>query len=251
MKKILALLALVIFISSGSQAQDIPDSPEPPKLVNDLADALGEEEENYLEQKLLAWEDSTSNQLAIVLVKSLNGMDVADYSVRLAEKWGIGSKKNNGILLLVAMQDRKSRIEVGYGLEGRITDAISRRILSDDLKPAFKEGKYLTGLDKATTHIISAAAGEYEAEEKQSKRKAKKEISWTFIIILFVMLFLISRNRKGGGGNGGGGFLTGMLLGNMLGGNRHSSWGDFSSGSGSFGGFGGGSFGGGGASGDW
>jgi uncharacterized protein len=247
MKKILALLALVIIISSGSQAQDIPDAPNPPRLVNDLADALRDEEEDYLEQKLLAWEDSTSNQLAIVLVKSLDGMDVADYSVRLAEKWGIGSKKNNGILLLVAMEDRKSRIEVGYGLEGRITDAISRRILADDLKPAFKEGKYLTGLDKATTHIISAAAGEYQAEAKAPKSKKRKGIGWGAILFILFILYLMSRNRGGGGG----GFLTGMLLGNMLGGNRHSSWGDFSSGSGSFGGFGGGSFGGGGASGDW
>jgi len=248
MKKILALLALVIFILSGSQAQDIPDSPEPPKLVNDLADALRDEEEDYLEQKLLAWEDSTSNQLAIVLVKSLDGMDVADYSVRLAEKWGIGSKKNNGILLLVAMEDRKSRIEVGYGLEGRITDAISRRILADDLKPAFKEGKYLTGLDKATTHIISAAAGEYQAEAKASKSKKRKGLGWGAILFILFILYLVSRNRGGGGG----GFLTGMLLGHTLGGgSRHSSWGDFSSGSGSFGGFGGGSFGGGGASGDW
>jgi len=247
MKKILALLALVIIISSGSQAQDIPDAPNPPRLVNDLADALRDEEEDYLEQKLLGWEDSTSNQLAIVLVKSLDGMDVADYSVRLAEKWGIGSKKNNGILLLVAMEDRKSRIEVGYGLEGRITDAISRRILADDLKPAFKEGKYLTGLDKATTHIISAAAGEYQAEAKAPKSKKRKGIGWGAILFILFILYLMSRNRGGGGG----GFLTGMLLGNMLGGNRHSSWGDFSSGSGSFGGFGGGSFGGGGASGDW
>jgi len=247
MKKILALLALVIIISSGSQAQDIPDAPNPPRLVNDLADALRDEEEDYLEQKLLGWEDSTSNQLAIVLVKSLDGMDVADYSVRLAEKWGIGSKKNNGILLLVAMEDRKSRIEVGYGLEGRITDAISRRILADDLKPAFKEGKYLKGLDKATTHIISAAAGEYQAEAKAPKSKKRKGIGWGAILFILFILYLMSRNRGGGGG----GFLTGMLLGNMLGGNRHSSWGDFSSGSGSFGGFGGGSFGGGGASGDW
>lgn len=247
MKNILALLALVILLSSVGFAQEIPDAPVPPRLVNDLADALRDEEEQFLEQKLLAWEDSTSNQLAVVLVKSLEGMDVADYSVRLARKWKIGSTKNNGILLLVAMEDRKSRIEVGYGLEGKITDAIARRILADELKPEFREERYLTGLDKATNKIISAAAGEYQAEEKQSKRKAKKEIGGTFIIILLVALFLMTRNRRGGGG----GFLTGMLLGNMLGGNRHSSWGDFSSGSGSFGGFGGGDFGGGGSSGDW
>ncbi len=248
MKQFLAVLALVLFLFSGAAAQDIPEVPQPPRLVNDLADALSGEEENYLEQKLLGWEDSTSNQLCIVLVKSLQGMDVADYSVRLAEKWKIGSKKNNGLLLLVAMDDRKSRIEVGYGLEGKITDAISRRILADYLKPAFREKQYFNGLDQASDQLISAAAGEYKAEEKKVGGKKKKGLGWGVVFAILIILYLISRNR---GGGGGGGFLTGMILGNMLGGQRHSNWGDFSSGSGSFGGFGGGSFGGGGSSGDW
>ena len=245
MKKIPALLAIFLILLFAARAQEIPAKPEPPRLVNDLAGVLTDEEENYLERKLLAWEDSTSNQLAIVLVKSLNGMDVADFSVRLAREWKIGSTKNNGVLLLAALDERKSRIEVGYGLEGKITDAVSRRILADELKPEFREGRYLSGLDKASDKLIQAAAGEYKAEAGKTKTSKKKGWSWLTVVFILLVLFLISR-----GGNGGG-FLTGMILGNMLGGNRHSSWGDFSSGKGSFGGFGGGDFGGGGASGDW
>ena len=247
MNKKSALLALAFAASLACYAQEIPEAPDPPRLVNDLADVLSESEEQYLEQKLLAWEDSTSNQLAVVLVKTLSGMEVSDYSVQLARKWKIGSARNNGILLLAAVEDRKTRIEVGYGLEGRITDAVSRRILADELKPEFREGRYLTGLDKATDKIISAAAGEYKAESQVKKGKKKKGLGWGLIISIIIILYLISRSRGGGGG----GFLTGMLMGNMMSGGRHSSWGDFSSGSGSFGGFGGGDFGGGGASGDW
>jgi uncharacterized protein len=247
MNKKPALLAFAFAASLACFAQEIPKAPDPPRLVNDLADVLSESEEQYLEQKLLAWEDSTSNQLAIVLVKNLAGLEVSDYSVQLARKWKIGSTKNNGILLLAAIEDRKTRIEVGYGLEGRITDAVSRRILADELKPEFREGRYLTGLDRATDKIISAAAGEYKAEAPVKKGKKKKGMGWALIISIIIILYLISRSRGGGGG----GFLAGMLMGNMMSGGRHSSWGDFSSGSGSFGGFGGGDFGGGGASGDW
>ena len=248
MNKKPALLAFAFAASLACYAQEIPEAPDPPRLVNDLADILSDAEEQYLEQKLLAWEDSTSNQLAVVLVNTLSGMEVSDYSVQLARKWKIGSTKNNGILLLAAVEDRKTRIEVGYGLEGRITDAVSRRILADELKPEFRDGRYLSGLDKATDKIISAASGEYKAEPGKTKGKKKKGMGWALIISIIVILYLISRNR---GGGGGGGFLTGMLMGNMMSGGRHSSWGDFSSGSGSFGGFGGGDFGGGGSSGDW
>ncbi len=243
------LLVILILLSPRIFAQEIPDASKPARLVNDFADVLSEQEEAQLEQKLISWSDSTSNQMAIVLIKSLEGMDVADYSVRLSEKWKIGTKQNNGLLLLVAMEERKSRIEVGYGLESRITDAISRRILADYLKPAFKESRYYEGLDLASTQLIEAAAGEFKGEPEK-KHKKKKGLGLGFIIVLIIILYLASRNK---GGGGGGGFLTGMLLGNMLSGGRHrgGGWGDFSSGSGSFGGFGGGSFGGGGSSGDW
>lgn len=214
---------------------------------------LSPDQEYALEQKLIAFEDSTSNQLAIVLIKSLEGYEIADYSVQLALKWGIGSKKNNGILLLAAIEDKKVRIEVGYGLEGVITDAISKRIITNDIKPFFKQSQYYEGVDAATTDLFSASKGEYEGEYKYSKGKKKgKGVGIGVIIFIIILFFILS--KMGGGRGGGGGFLTGMLLGNLLGGSNRGGWGDFSGGKGNFGGFGGfggGSFGGGGSSGDW
>jgi len=234
---------------SELQAQNIPEPSNPPKLVNDFADVLSPDQENALEQKLIAFEDSTSNQLAIVLIKSLEGYEIADYSVQLALKWGIGTKKNNGILLLAAIDDRKVRIEVGYGLEGVVTDAISKRIITQTIKPYFKQSGYYEGLDAATNDLFSASKGEFQGEFQYSKGKKKgKGLGIGIIIIIVILIFIFS--RKGGGG--GGGFFTGMLLGQLLGGNRHGGgFGDFSGGKGDFGGFGGGSFGGGGSSGDW
>lgn len=242
------------------QAQQLPDVQNPPRLVNDFADVLSPEEEQALEEKLLRYEDSTSTQVAIVLVKSLEGYDVADYSVRLALKWKIGTQKDNGVLVFAAMEDRKTRIEVGYGLEGALTDLTTKRILDEDVKPNFKQGAYYQGLDQATTHLFQAAKGEYKADAPPKRNvKKKKGIGLGLIIVIVVfVLLLIFRNRGGNRGGRGGGdwgdFMTGMLLGQMLSGGRRGGgggWGDFSSGSGSFGGFGGGSFGGGGSSGDW
>lgn len=239
-------------------AQNIPDAPTPQRLVNDFAGTLSTSERDNLEQKLLAYEDSTSNQVAIVIISSLEGYEVADYANRLAAKWGIGSKKNNGILVLLAMAERKSRIEVGYGLEGKITDALSKRMLSE-AKPLFKENRYYDGLTLVADRLAQAAAGEYQGDYKYSKPKKRRQGGWAtgLIVVIFIIIFLASRGGgRGGRGGGGGGFLAGWLLGQMLsgGGGRRGgggSWGDFSSGGGSFGGFGGGSFGGGGASGDW
>jgi len=202
----------------------------------------------------MGYEDSTSNQIAIVTIKTLDGEDVSDYANKLATKWGIGSKKNNGILILTAIDDRKAKIEVGYGLEAVVTDLISKRIITEDIAPFFKQSQYYDGFDAATNHIIQAARGEYEGAYQYSKPKRKKKgFGWGSIIVLvLVLIFVFARGNKGGGG--GGGFLGGLLLGQLLGGGGRShsgGWGDFSSGGGSFGGFGGGSFGGGGASGDW
>jgi uncharacterized protein len=233
-------------------AQNLPEQTNPPRLVHDLAGILSEAEEQALEKKLLYWEDSTSGQLAIVIMKSLDGYPVEDFATRLFEKWGIGTReKKNGLLVLISMEDRKTRIEVGYGLEGVVTDLVSKRVLEEDIKPLFREKAYYQGLDLATTHLIEAAKGEYKGENKytsKKKQKGKKAGLWIFLALLLLVLFLARR----GGGGGGGDFLTGMILGSLLNsGRRGGSWGDFSSGGGSFGGFGGGSSGGGGASGDW
>ena len=255
MKFLLHLRVLIFFfavIPFAGSAQNIPDQSNPPRLVSDFADVLSDEQERELEQKLMSYEDSTSTQVAVVLVKSLDGTDVADYAVKLALKWKIGTKKDNGVLVLAAIDDRKTRIEVGYGLEGVLPDITTKRILTEDVKPYFKQQQYYEGLDLATTHIIQAAKGEYKGEYKYSNNKGKKKgkgLGIGSIIFIIILIIIFASNRGGGGG-----FLTGMILGNMLGGSRHSGgggWGDFSSGGGSFGGFGGGSFGGGGSSGDW
>ena len=231
-------------------AQDIPEIPKPARLVNDLAEVLSEDQERSLEQKLIGYEDSTSNQVCIVLVKSLNGYDVADFAVKLGLKWKVGTQKDNGILILCAMEEHKSRIEVGYGLEAKLTDALSKRIVTQTIKPYFREGQFYEGLDAATNDIISVVSGEYQGDYQYTKNKRRgKSGGYSIWFILAILALIFIFGRKSGGG--GGGFLTGMLLGNMLGGRRGGGFGDFSSGSGDFGGFGGGSFGGGGASGDW
>lgn len=245
---------LAVWFCQVGYGQDIPDPSKPARLVNDLADVLSDEQEYALEQKLIGYEDSTSNQVCIVLVKGLNGYDVADYAVKLGLKWKVGTQKDNGVLILCAMEEHKSRIEVGYGLEARLTDALSKRIVSQTMKPYFKAGQYYEGLDAATNDVISVVSGEYKGDYQYTKNKKRgKSGRYSIWIILAVILIILFLGRKGGGGNGG--FLTGMILGNLLGGGRRGGgFGDFSSGSGDFGGFGGfggGSFGGGGASGDW
>lgn len=252
--KINHFLFYLAFISLffNSLKAEIPEKPNPPRLVNDFAGILSTDEQNALEQKLINEDNTSSNQFTIVTVETLEGNDIADYAVNLALKWGIGQKeKNNGILILVAKSERKIRIEVGYGLEEKVTDALSKRIIENEIKPFFKEGKYYEGLNAGVDALHKAADGTY-VNDKPIVRKKKRNTGLggfiVAIIIIVILARIFGRNNRGGGG----GFLTGWLIGSMLsGGRRGGGFGDFSSGSGSFGGFGGGSFGGGGASGDW
>ena len=213
---------------------------------------MSETEIQSLESKLRAYNDSTSTQVAIVIVQDLQGYEVADYANRLAESWGIGQKdKDNGVIILSAMQDRKITIQTGYGMEGVLPDAICKRIIEQEIKPAFKAGNYFAGFDNASTAIFKFAKGEYTADNYSKK---KKSIPFGFIIIGFIILVVLLSRRKsnyqsfGGRGGLGGGFFPPFIGG---GGSSRGSWGDFSGGGGGFGGFGGGSFGGGGASGSW
>ncbi len=246
MKKIILLGFL--FLSINLFAQDFPAKSD--KLVNDFTNTLTSDQLNNLEQKLLAYNDSTSTQVAVVIMKSIGAYEVADYANKLAESWGIGQKaKDNGILLLIALDDRKVTIQTGYGLEGVLPDAICKRIIENDIKPAFKKQDYFTGIDNATTTIFKFAAGEYTADNYSKKSKKNKIPKGLLIVAFIFFVFFASRNK----GNGGGGIGTRgrgippIWFGGMGGG----SFGNFSGGGGSFGGFGGGSFGGGGASGSW
>jgi len=241
---IVFFLHALLFVNNAS-AQNIIAKPSPATLVTDVAGVLSPEQKQALENKLVAIDDSSSNQIAVVIIPSLDGYPKEEYANKLLRDWGIGGKKNNGILLLISINDRQIWIEVGYGLEGAIPDITALNIIDNDIKPAFKAGNYYEGIDQATDNIAKAAIGEYKvAKAKKSKSKG----SGAFLIIL-IIIFLVLRNGRGGGGSniGRSGFsdvATGMLLGSLLGGGGRG-------GGGGFGGFGGGSSGGGGAGGSW
>jgi uncharacterized protein len=270
-KKSLYLLTLSVLFFTISldriYSQNIPERPNPPRLVNDFAGLLKAEEVNSLENKLVAFDDSTSTQIAIVIVPTLGGYDKADYAQTLAEKWGIGRKgSNNGVLILIkpTTPDSKGEVQMatGYGLEGAIPDITCAEIIDREILPAFRNGNYFEGLNNATNTLMSLARGEFTAA--QYGQKAKKSTGkgvplGLMIIVAFIIISMISRN-SGGSNNkhiSTGGLPFWMLLGMMNSGRGSSgSWGGFSGGGGGgggggFGGFGGGSFGGGGAGGSW
>lgn len=264
MRKNILLCLLYLFLTLpatwAQTQQDFPPRPNPPRLVNDLANILSPEEEAALERKLNAYNDSTSTQIAIVNVTSIGPYDVADYAVRLAEKWGIGQQgKNNGILILTSVQDRKLNISTGYGMEGVLPDAISKRIIENTLKPNYRNENYYQGLDEATSFIIDVASGEYKAEPRDTSSGGDSPVSFWIIIGILAFIILLNFRKRGGGGRGGRGggmrtlggpFFPPVVFGDFSGG-RGTFGGGGGFGGGGFGGFGGGSFGGGGASGDW
>lgn len=264
MKRIINLLVLFSLLAIVVQGQNVPKKPVLQRLVNDYTNTLTNDQKGTLERKLVAYDDSTSNQVVVVIVPTLEDYAPVDYATKLGREWGVGNvKTNNGVILLVSMEPKNRQIFIapGYGLEGAIPDITAKSIIEDVILPQFKQDHYFTGLDLGTTALMRAAAGEYKAPagyRKRGKGSGGGSILGA-IIFLFVMLMLFSR---GGGGRGGGmvsrrGFgdvATGMLLGSLLSGGRGGGGGGGfggGSGGGSFGGFGGGSFGGGGAGGSW
>lgn len=248
-----------LFIYSVS-AQQIPAKPN--TLVNDYTQTLKTNELSLLENKLVAFNDSTSTQIAVVLIQSLEGYDISDYAVTLFRAWGIGGKdKDNGILLLISKGDRKVWITTGYGVEGALPDAIAKRIVEQEIKPSFKEGNFYEGIDKGTDAIISYTKGEYKNDQPKKTKSDKGFPGGLLILIIILIIYFISR---GGGGGGGGRNVIGrrgganifwwsLLSGLANSGSSRGSSGGFGgfSGGGGFGGFGGGSTGGGGAGGSW
>jgi uncharacterized protein len=256
----LALAAMTTIIS----AQGIPDKPNPPRLVNDYAGLLSRQEVNSLENKLVAFNDSSSTQIAIVIVKDLAGYDKEEYAQRLGEKWGIGQKGlNNGLVILVKTRSASEKGEVfikpAYGLEGAVPDMVCAQIVDNEILPAFRQENYYQGLDKATSTIISLVRGEFTAAqyEGRAKQPVKKAAPFgIFAIVVFVIILLIGSGKSNHNNISRGGGLPLWILLSMLNSGRGSggSWGGFSGGGGGgggFGGFGGGSFGGGGAGGSW
>ena len=265
-KKLGFTFFLGLLLSFSAWAQDFPAAPN--KLVTDYTNTLSSGQQAELEQKLLAFEDSTSIQIAVVVMNTTGNYDIADYGDRLAQKWAIGNKKyDNGILFLVALGDRAMTIRTGYGIEGSVPDVIAYRIIENEVKPSFRQGNYFGGITNGVDALISYTKGEYKADPKDSySTEGGGGIPIIFIIIvIFVVLSLIS--KSGGGGKNGGGRVMGgrgssdlfwwTLLNSLgRGGDNDGDGGGFGGGfggggGGGFGGCGGGGFGGGGASGRW
>ncbi len=242
-------------------AQQFPEKST--ALVTDYTGSLSAGQKQSLENKLVAFNDSTSTQIAVVLIKSVGDYDIAEYATNLGRKWGIGQKgKNNGILMLIAVGDRKVTIQTGYGAEGGIPDITSHEIIENDITPNFKQGNYYAGIDAGTNSLIKYMKGEYKAPAQVKQKNNGGGGSALIVIIIVIVVILLMRRGGGGGsqviGSRGGSspfwwFLAGSALGR--GSSGGSGWGGGfgggDSGGGGFGGFGGGSFGGGGSSGSW
>lgn len=257
MKKILLIL-VTVFSFAIVFGQTILPKPNPPRLVNDAANVLSPEQVEILEHKLVALDDSSSNQIAVVLIKTLGDYAIEDYAVKLFREWGIGNKKtNNGILIIAAIDDRKVWIEVGYGLEGAIPDVTASSIYRNEIVPSFKEQNYYRGIDNAINALTKAVVGEYKIKKEKKGKGGGGGSILMVVFLLFVIIMVLGRSGRGGGGMGGGraGFgniAEALILSSLLNSGRGSGggWGG-SGGGGGFGGFGGGSSGGGGAGGSW
>ncbi|WP_375579801.1 TPM domain-containing protein [Marivirga tractuosa] len=253
---------IALFLATTLFAQDeIPPRPNPPKLVNDLTNTLSKGEQQQLERKLVAYNDSTSSQVAILIVPTYGQYTPNQFGVAVFEEWKIGqADKDNGLLISVAIQDRKMDISTGYGMEDVVPDGAASTIINEYMKPAFRNSNYYKGLDEATTIIFDLAAGKYTADKIANNDAGKGIGLGAFLIFFFIIITIISRIRRVRNHHMGGGSMGMLTMMMLLGGSGRShggSFGDFNSGGGSFGGgggfggFGGGMTGGGGASGSW
>lgn len=271
----LLIILMIGFLLAQAADTDIPERPSPPRLVNDFTGTLSRSEVNHLENTLVAFNDSTSTQIVVVFVNSLEGYDKAQFADLLGEKWGVGHKgKDNGLVVLVkpksATENGDVFIATGYGLEGAVPDAVVKQITDDVMIPFFKQNQYFEGVAKGTEVLMKLTAGEFTADDYLKRTSSKGNplgvlIPFIIIIIVFAKLLGGRRGMKHLGGNRGSSlpFWAALFLANQLGRGQSGKWSDFSSGSGSFGGwsggsggggfsgFGGGSFGGGGAGGSW
>lgn len=250
----IASLLFILLASLPALAQTFP--PLTGRVV-DTANLLKPEERSALEAKLKAHEDKTSDQVVVATVRSLEGYPVEDYANRLFRHWQLGQKKNNnGVLLLVAPQERKVRIEVGYGLEGALTDALSKVIITTAIAPQFQKGNFAGGIDAGVDAVLSILTGDAEEWHRRAEVREDNTTSldpFVAFVILVILFFLISRmmgaGRAGGVRRGRRGPWI-ITPGGWSGGSGWSGGGGGWSGGGGFSG-GGGSSGGGGASGSW
>lgn len=265
-KHLLWSIILTLLVSSSSLMAQVPERPIPPRLVNDLARVLSHTQVNSLEEELVAFDDSTTTQICLVTVSSLKGLDVSTVAYEILSTWGVGDNEtNNGVVILVehdkGMTGGRVAISVGYGLEGVVTDVLSKRIIQYEMIPHFKQNNYYAGISAGVAALKEAALGLYQAQDDAEEKGDGLLVGvLTPLILMVILLFIfrIANNRRGptnlGGSNRKGpSLLDLLLLANMLGGRGGSGgFGGFGGGSrGGFGGFGGGTGGGGGASGSW
>ncbi|MFV0289998.1 MAG: TPM domain-containing protein [Mangrovibacterium sp.] len=267
MKKIKSLITSLLFVFIAMQlvAQDIPERPNPPQLVNDLASVFSPSEINTLENDLQEFARSTSTQIVVLTVPSLNGYDISQFAFQVGEKWGVGQKgSNNGVVLLFKPKTAESKgqvfIATGYGLEGILPDATVNQIIDAEMIPRFKQNDVYGGITQACSVIKSLAAKEFTPKE-YAKKAESGGTSGIFLLLVFlipfILLFMNGNNKNYSASSKGSNLPFWLLMGLMNStGSRSGSWGGFSGGGsagrgGGFGGFGGGSFGGGGAGGSW
>lgn len=247
-RSLAALFALIVLPAPAAIAQSTPEFPELSGRVVDQAEMLSPATESRITQMLQAHEQSTTEQVVVVTVPNLQGYSIEDYGYQLGRHWGIGQKgEDNGALLIVAKEERRIRIEVGYGLEGRLTDAASATIINRIIAPDFKQGQFEQGIANGAAAMVQVLGGEPLAVPGRTgggtQEKPNPKLVLLFFMIIMAVIFFIGGGR-GRGGRTGAALLGGALLGASMGGRG----GGF--GGGGFGG-GGGGFGGGGASGGW
>jgi len=240
------LMLLLITVNNFCAQEDIPSAPNPSKLFNNLSNSfpnfINNNDAVVLENKLMDFAKSTSNQIVVLIVDTLNGYEPWDYATRIGEKWKIGQEKeDNGIVLLIkptgGSGERKTFISTGRGLEGAIPDVICRKIVNHELIPNFKMGQFYKGINAALDVVMALAKSEYSHEDYTEN--IENEVPWWIVVIFFIIFILV-------------GFLSKRGNSSTIGGPTFRSSSSFgSSSSSSFGGFSGGSFGGGGAGGSW
>ena len=264
----ISTLFLLLFVVSFCHAQQIPNRPSPPRLVNDFTNTLTISQTNNLEHKLRNYHDTTSTQIAVVFVNDLQGTTAADFAYQLGEKWGVGTKENNGIVILVKPKNETKGevfISVGYGLEQYVPDALAKRIIENQMIPAFKYNDYYSGVNNAIDSIIKLASGGFKSDKSTDEDSEVAALIFIIIGMAAMILYISLANKVGktiSSKKDDSSFWRTLFWLSLLNNNsnrhrhHHNHWNDFSGGSGGFGGggfsgFGGGSFGGGGAGGSW
>ena len=254
----IAILLLVPLWSSAQDRLPVPEAPQ--SWVNDYAGVFSAAEKSALERKLNEFEYRTSTQIFIITLDDNGGYPASDLAPRVGEAWGVGQQgKDNGLLVLMDMQENDVFISTGYGLEEYIPDIIAYRIVQNEMIPNFRNGDFYGGMDAGVDVMISLLDGKFTAEEYRKQSSSRGGSTIGGIIFMIILFSLIFGGRRRSTGMGRSNLPLWLALG-MLSGGRHSgSFGNFSSGSGGFGGGGfggfggggGGSFGGGGAGGSW